>query len=353
MASVRKRGESFQADVTINRVRYRQDLETEEAAWIWISKQQEEAKAGKRLLNKKGLPKITMRALADEAISTYWMSNKSADDSQANAEDVVKTFGATRNPATIMEVDIDEAVKTWKARGLSGGTINRKLSVLSMMFQLGYRRNWVHRIPTIDRERESKGRVTWYTREDETAIVCWFEKKNNHRMADLALFLIDTGLRVSEALALTFDNVSEHGIRVVEGKSASATRTVPATSRVKEIVAKRHAALMSGRIFPDLTPPAVGHYWEHMREGVGKKAHKEWVPHTCRHTFCSRLVQAGVPLAAVKELAGHSSIATTMRYSHLAPAHLVEAIRALESAPTSSAPLPTPLPAVSPAVAVA
>lgn len=48
--------------------------------------------------------------------------------------------------------------------------------------------------------------------------------------------------------------------------------------------------------------------------------------HTLRHTFASHLVMRGVPLTAAKELMGHTSITTTMRYSHLAPSILREAI---------------------------
>tara|TARA_B100002051_G_C16305114_1_gene424807 strand:- start:134 stop:418 length:285 start_codon:yes stop_codon:yes gene_type:complete len=52
--------------------------------------------------------------------------------------------------------------------------------------------------------------------------------------------------------------------------------------------------------------------------------------HTLRHTTASRLVQKGVQLVVVKEIMGHKSIATTMRYAHLQPANLVDAICALE-----------------------
>ncbi|HEY6290263.1 MAG TPA: tyrosine-type recombinase/integrase [Terriglobia bacterium] len=50
---------------------------------------------------------------------------------------------------------------------------------------------------------------------------------------------------------------------------------------------------------------------------------------TFRHTFASRLVMAGVPLRHVAELMGHSEIQTTMRYAHLAPAHLANAVELL------------------------
>ncbi|MCI0559860.1 MAG: site-specific integrase, partial [Nitrososphaera sp.] len=46
--------------------------------------------------------------------------------------------------------------------------------------------------------------------------------------------------------------------------------------------------------------------------------------HTFRHTFASRLVQAGVSLAKVSKLLGHSSVTTTEIYAHLAPNEVSE-----------------------------
>ena len=47
--------------------------------------------------------------------------------------------------------------------------------------------------------------------------------------------------------------------------------------------------------------------------------------HDLRHTFASHAVMGGTPLAIVGKLLGHSQIATTMRYAHLADTELADA----------------------------
>lgn len=48
--------------------------------------------------------------------------------------------------------------------------------------------------------------------------------------------------------------------------------------------------------------------------------------HILRHTFCSHLAMLGAPPKAIQELAGHVTMATTMRYMHLSPNTLTAAI---------------------------
>ena len=43
----------------------------------------------------------------------------------------------------------------------------------------------------------------------------------------------------------------------------------------------------------------------------------EITPHACRHTCASMLISNGAGIRDIQELLGHSSIATTERYSHL------------------------------------
>ncbi len=52
--------------------------------------------------------------------------------------------------------------------------------------------------------------------------------------------------------------------------------------------------------------------------------------HTYRHTCASWLVQAGIPLFTVQKILGHSTIALTERYSHLAPDSFRAAAAAIE-----------------------
>jgi integrase len=53
--------------------------------------------------------------------------------------------------------------------------------------------------------------------------------------------------------------------------------------------------------------------------------------HTLRHTFASRLAQAGIPLNNIRELLGHGDMKVTTRYAHLAPNNLREAVETLEN----------------------
>jgi len=61
--------------------------------------------------------------------------------------------------------------------------------------------------------------------------------------------------------------------------------------------------------------------------GIDKGKHG---PHLLRHTFCTRLHQKGVDPFTIKDLAGHKSLNTTMRYIRIENREQAEAIDRLE-----------------------
>ncbi len=64
--------------------------------------------------------------------------------------------------------------------------------------------------------------------------------------------------------------------------------------------------------------------------------HGGTTPVSIRHTFASWLAIAGTPLRTIQELLGHADIRMTIRYAHLSPAHLRDAVELVGSAKNSN-----------------
>jgi integrase len=56
---------------------------------------------------------------------------------------------------------------------------------------------------------------------------------------------------------------------------------------------------------------------------------EELNPYTIRHTFASWLAIKGTPIRTIQELLGHKDLRMTLRYAHLSPAHLAEAVETI------------------------
>ena len=107
---------------------------------------------------------------------------------------------------------------------------------------------------------------------------------------------------------------------------------VPLTTRAAGVIHRQVRRLGCPAVFtqPEGTPYSADQVGVAVIRAA-KRAGLEGVSlHTFRHTFISRLVQAGRPLPEVAALAGHRDIKMTLRYAHLAPSHLRAGIQALE-----------------------
>jgi integrase len=138
---------------------------------------------------------------------------------------------------------------------------------------------------------------------------------------------VNTGLRRSEAQQVRHQDVDEDAIRVV---SIPGARTKSAKWRLVPITPGARIALeglpRDGEyVLPRMTPYSLTRAFSRTLGRAGL----EGSLHCLRHTYCSHLVMAGVPLRTVQILAGHSTILVTERYSHLAPGHLQDATKGL------------------------
>ena len=157
------------------------------------------------------------------------------------------------------------------------------------------------------------------------------------RLRDEAILelLYGSGLRVSELTTVTLDGLDLDGGRVHVLGKGSKERRVPVSEYA--VVALR-AWLADGR--PTLaTVPTEALFVNRKHKPMSPRDVRAMVdgyagdllpgrrvgPHTLRHSFATHLLEGGADIRAVQELLGHSSVATTQRYTHVSRTRLFEA----------------------------
>jgi integrase len=118
-------------------------------------------------------------------------------------------------------------------------------------------------------------------------------------------------------------------INILESKSGKA-RKIPISEKLMKVLKSIPRTSEYVFVNPDTGKPYkdIKHSWTTVCKKAGLKNFRF---HDLRHTAITRLVEKGVPLPVVKELAGHSKIETTMGYIHTSSKQKLEAIEVLNS----------------------
>lgn len=147
--------------------------------------------------------------------------------------------------------------------------------------------------------------------------------------------LYASGLRVSEVCGLNISDVDDSFVRVI-GKGGK-ERVVPIAARAvgaiddylllfREGTHKASEALFVSKRGKRLDRTAV---WNRIKLYAKQAGITRSIsPHTLRHSFATHLLENGADLRVIQEMLGHSSVATTDRYTHISQKHLSEAFLA-------------------------
>lgn len=155
----------------------------------------------------------------------------------------------------------------------------------------------------------------------------------------MALLSLHCGLRAGEIFKLTWTDIDTgRGLIAIKDAKSGRSRFAHMTEAVKQMLLSKSSGKPTALLYPGPggalrreVPRSVKEAIDNLgfNEGRGDRRDKA-VFHTFRHTFASWLVQAGVDLYRVKELMGHSVMAMTERYAHLAPANTRQAVDTLQ-----------------------
>ncbi len=295
---------------------------------------------------------FTFNDLADK-YRPFIVKQKGASTKEIFISQLQKEFGAVKlNNLTL------SAVEGWQSRLLiesrpprrKGGeklppvkpaTVNRGLACLKHMITKAV--DWdmisedvAKRIRRVKLSPENNRRLRYLSLDEGRRLV---EAAEMH-LKPILIMALNTGMRRGEILKLKWENVDlKHGFILLEEKmvKTSRRREIPINDTLREVLQKQIRRLDVPYVFFD---PETGKPYQDVKRSFATACRRVGIRdfhfHDLRHTFASQLVMNGVDITAVSKLLGHTTLTMTLRYAHLAPNHLKNAVAVLSRLQSSS-----------------
>jgi integrase len=236
-----------------------------------------------------------------------------------------------REPVSLLDEGRLEAYKQWRVNehDVKDITLRHDLHALSKFFGYAIKQRWARENPVRKVKLPSDAdsiRIHVITAQEEKA---YFERAAKQKdLHDLSKLMLNQGMRPEEVLSLRKEDVDlERGqLHVQEGKTSAARRTLDLIGESRRILAERLAGV-SPWVFPSRRKPGA-HVarLNSAHDRVLVKAEKDGLPlgfvlYDFRHTFATRMAQAGIDLATLAAILGHGSLRIVQRYVHPTAEH--------------------------------
>jgi integrase len=219
-----------------------------------------------------------------------------------------------------------------KVKELKPATVNGELACMKAMFN--------HFVTLEVIASSPAARVKLLPTNNEKMRVLSFEEERLYLavcaqpLSDIAVLMLDTGMRPEEIFRMRRENVNLEAGFVFNpyGKTNAARRRLSLTRRAADLLEARLNSASGDYLFPLSSDPArpmqSADYAHQCALKLSGVAH--FRIYDLRHTFATRAVEAGVDLATLAALLGHSKIQMVLRYAHPTKEHQVQAIKKLE-----------------------
>jgi integrase len=253
-----------------------------------------------------------------------------------------KEFFGTE-PVSLIDAARVEAYKTWRIREheVRPVTLRHDLHALSKFFGHAIKQRWTRENPVREVDIPSDAdavRMHILIAEEEKD---YFKRaQTNKNLYDCGRLIINQGTRPDEVLSLRKEDIDlQRGtLRIAFGKTPAARRTLNLTSESRVILGRR----MAGES-PWIFPKSKRHPKQRVKrlnsahDRICAKAKEEgvnfrFVLYDFRHTFATRAAQAGIDLATLAAILGHSSLRAVHKYVHPTAEHKKAAMLRFERA---------------------
>jgi integrase len=332
----------YQATVNHQYDRYRKQFKLEDDAEMWCLQLRKALRNGDPIdhliSDDSSAPKASKDArnqrldvVLDKTYRMFWADKASAEDARRKIKELLNFYGNNTNVRDVTTISMDDFVIACKNKGNSGATVNRKLSVLSKALKYAVDRDILIKKPPMPFQQESKGLTVYVETYQETKFIETLTHWGDQFTLDSYITLVDTGLRKGEFLQIRRKHVTADGMLKVgyDYKTKNGEpRTIALTDRVREILERRSVKRGRDERLFDVSPNTLDTRWKRIRAALG---YNDIKIHTLRHTCASRLAQRGAPLQTIMRWMGHKDLKVTMRYQHLCPENITEAMKLLNN----------------------
>jgi integrase len=217
-------------------------------------------------------------------------------------------------------------ITSWlESLDVQAGTEARYKSTLSLCYREGMKNQKVLSNPSrlVSNRKVAGGVLRYLLPAEEERLRAVIIKRFPHHLAELTIAL-NTGMRKGEQYGLTWADIDLPSRVIMANNTKNGTpRTIHVNNDALEAMVELRKAAKGERVF-NITENRT--WW---LEALKDARLKNFRWHDLRHTFCSRLAQAGVNLKVIQEAAGHKTIAMTSRYAHLDHSTLQNALAVL------------------------
>ncbi|MGB9181351.1 MAG: site-specific integrase [Pyrinomonadaceae bacterium] len=339
--AVRKRGSYWWYDFRchIHKTRHRASLREART-----KAQAEQAEANKRLecfgvaygQTQKQTPRLS--EFIDKTYMTWAKTNKKSWRDDELICGAIKAHFKAKRLADISPMDVERFKKvrhetpTRYEEARSPATVNRELTILSRVMALAVDAGHISENPCrrVRRFKEDNARVRFLTDDEETQLMK--QIGGRELLRSVVVFALNTGLRRGEIFSLRWSEVdwSRNFIHVINTKTGK-NRIIPLNDATRDVLLRQQKKSQSELVF---VSPRTGARLRNLRNSFGKACEDAKVFnfhfHDLRHTFASRLADAGVDAFTIAELMGHSTLEMTKRYTHVTDERKRKAVAALK-----------------------
>lgn len=206
-------------------------------------------------------------------------------------------------------------------------TILRYLAALSHVLTIATNEwGWLDESPMrkVTKPKQGLLRIRFLSDEERIRLLQACKESSNAYIYPVVVLALSTGMRKSEIMKLTHDDVDLFSGRILLQKTKNGERRLlPLTGHALSIL-KEHAALKKQNIsflFPaenEKEPMDLRFPWE---QALKRAQILNFRFHDLRHSAASYLVMNGATLVEIAEILGHKTLAMVKRYAHLSEAH--------------------------------